>query len=270
MTFSLTPGSLAVRLLLVVGALSAFSPVSPAAETGYGVVEARVPQESGASDSSRAEVLDSSGGSGLDAILDGYNAGIRRALDAIDTLKVEQEMIEPYPDGTEKRALAVLRYNRDQGMVRDEMSSDLRYPTGNYTIQSLIGPELARADYEVSLEGREEAEGRYCHRLSIVARERDADHFDGTVWVSTEDLSLVRVSGRVADPPFPVSLITLDKVFEPGPHGLSLLRRHSGEVEASLGFVRKKGVRHIFYYDYELSVRPPAVEGSERATRGGQ
>ncbi len=67
------------------------------------------------------------------------------------------------------------------------------------------------------------------------------------------DLAPVRITGEVADPPFPVVLITLDKSFESGPGGLRLLRRHSGEVEVNLLLGTKRGLRHIFYDDYRVS-----------------
>ena len=100
------------------------------------------------------------------------------------------------------------------------------------------------------LRGVEEMEGRECYRLTVTALERDADHFDGDVWIETGNFGLVRIVGEVADSPFPLVRITLDKVFEPGPGGFWLLRRRSGEAEAQIGFIKKSGRRHVFYYDY--------------------
>lgn len=189
-------------------------------------------------------------GADLEEVLAGHNANVRRAIDCIDTLWVEQEMLEPQPDGTNKRALAVLTYGRSGVMTREEVSSDLGYPAGRYSLLSLIGPELTESEYSVELRGIEEMEGRECYRLSVTALSRDADHFDGDVWIETSGLGLVRIAGEVADSPFPLVRITLDKAFEPGPGGFWLLRRRSGEAEAQIGFIRKSGRRHVFYYDY--------------------
>lgn len=202
----------------------------------------------------------------LSEILDGYNEGIRLAMGAIETLTVEQEMVEPTENGGDKRSVAVLTYGRSTGMERTETSSELNYPPGEYTLGSLVGPELAASEYAVELAGTEEFEGTPCYVLTVTALERDSGHFDGTVWVSVGGFGLVRVEGRVADPPFPVSLITLDKVFEPHPSGYHLLRKHTGKVKAQLGFIKKSGMRHIFYYDY--NVEPPAAESESERGRG--
>lgn len=203
-------------------------------------------------------------GPSLEDILLGYNEGIRTAMSSIDTLVVEQEMIEPQGDGSDRRAVAVLTYGTAGGMERDELSSEISYPMGSYTLESLVGPELLVSDYAIELVGIEEMEGTRCHRLAVTALERDSSHFDGTVWIAADALGLVRIEGQVADPPFPVSLITLDKVFEPATGGFRLLRRHSGEVRVQLGFVKKRGVRHIFYYGYIVGVatsRPDRTGG---------
>ncbi len=197
-------------------------------------------------------VVDSIGILSLEDVLEGYNANIRGAMVAIDTLRVEQEMLEPTKEGGEKRALASLFYHRAEGMQREESSSDLGHPVGEYELQSLVGPELLQGEYDVLLSGVEEMEGRRCHRLSVTATQRDLEHFDGTVWVEVGSLGLVRIIGAVADPPFPVERIKLDKAFEPVPEGFRLLRRHTGEVDIRLGFVRRHGVMHIFYTDYVI------------------
>jgi hypothetical protein len=189
-------------------------------------------------------------------VLRGYNAGIRRAMDRIDTLRVAQEMIEPTEDGGEKRAEAVLHYGRDEGMVREELYSDLGHPVGEYALSSLVGPQIVAEEYEVRLDGIEEMEGRVCHRLAVSAIERDRDHFDGTVWIEVETLGLVRIVAEVADAPFPVKKVRLDKAFEPFGDGLHLLRRHTGEVEIQLAFVNRRGVMHIFYSDYAVRLSP--------------
>lgn len=189
-------------------------------------------------------------------VLARHNANIRRAIDCIDTLRVEQEMLEPQPDGTSKRGLAVLTYGRSGAMRREELSSNLGYPAGSYSLLSLIGPELSGSEYAVELVGTEEMEGRECYRLKVTALKRDADHFDGDAWIETTGFGLVRLAGEVADAPFPLVRITLDKAFEPGPGGFWLLRRRSGEAEAQIGFIRRSGRRHVFYYDYLVGTSP--------------
>jgi hypothetical protein len=199
---------------------------------------------------------DSSGTAGvaLDGLLDAYNANIRLTMDSIDTLRVMQEMVEPTSEGGRKGALAVLRYRRGEKMERDELSSDLGHPVGEYSLKSLVGPELLSDEYDVRLTGTEEMEGRTCHRLEVTATKRDSDHFDGSVWVEVGSLGLVRIVGEVADAPFPVRTVTLDKAFEPVPEGPRLLRRHTGEIDIQAAFVRRHGVMHIFYTDYEISL----------------
>ncbi|MCK4410512.1 MAG: hypothetical protein KAW67_10515 [Candidatus Eisenbacteria sp.] len=188
----------------------------------------------------------------LEDVLAGYNANIHDAIAAIETLRVEQEMLEPTKEDGEKRALALLLYSRGEGMRREERSSDLGHPVGEYELRSLVGPELPPAEYDVLLTGVEDMDGRRCYRLSVTAIERDVEHFDGTVWVEVGSLGLVRILGQVADPPFPVERITLDKAFEPVPEGFRLLRRHTGEIDIRLAFVRRHGMMHIFYADYAI------------------
>lgn len=188
----------------------------------------------------------------VEDVLAGYNANIIDAMAVVETLRVEQEMLEPTKSGGEKRALALLTYSRAEGMQREERSSDLGHPVGEYELRSLVGPELLLAEYDVLLAGVEDMEGRRCYRLSVTAIERDVEHFDGTVWVEVGSLGLVRILGEVADPPFPVEKITLDKAFEPVPEGLWLLRRHTGEIDIRLAFVSRHGLMHIFYTDYTI------------------
>ncbi len=196
--------------------------------------------------------VDSIGMLSLEEVLEGYNASIRGAMAAIETLRVEQEMLEPTKEGGEKKALASLFYRRAEGMRREELSSDLGHPVGEYELRSLVGPELLPGEYDILLAGVEDMEGRRCHMLSVTATLRDVAHFDGTVWVEVGSLGLVRIIGEVADPPFPVERIKLDKAFEPVPEGFWLLRRHTGEVDIRLGFVRRHGMMHIFYTDYAI------------------
>ncbi len=196
--------------------------------------------------------VDSIGMLSLEEVLEGYNANIHGAMAAIETLRVEQEMLEPAEEGGEKRAMASLFYRRAEGMQREEFSSDLGHPVGEYELQSLVGPELLSGEYDVLLAGVEDMEGRRCHRLSVTAIERDVEHFDGTVWVEVGSLGLARIIGEVADPPFPVERIKLDKAFEPVPEGFWLLRRHTGEIDIRLAFVRRHGMMHIFYTDYAI------------------
>ncbi|MFH1865236.1 MAG: hypothetical protein ABIK85_05075 [Candidatus Eisenbacteria bacterium] len=192
----------------------------------------------------------------LEEVLEGYNANISRAMAAIETLRVEQEMVEPAKDGGEKRALAVLHYNRVDGMSREELSGNLGHPVGEYQLSSLVGPELPSSEYDTLLASVEEMEGRRCYRLSVTAIERDTRHFDGTVWVEVGSLGLVRIIGEVADPPFPVQRIKLDKAFEPTPEGFRLLRRHTGEIDIKLALISRHGMMHIFYTDYAIASSP--------------
>ena len=196
--------------------------------------------------------VDSVGTASLDDVLAGYNANIRNAMAAIETLSVAQEMVEPTEEGGEKRALALLSYSRGEGMQREEISSGFGHPVGEYELRSLVGPELLRAEYDILLTGVEDMEGRRCYRLSVTAIERDVEHFDGTVWVEVGSLGLVRIIGQVADPPFSIERITLDKAFEPVPEGLWLLRRHTGEIDIRLAFVSRHGMMHVFYTDYAI------------------
>jgi len=204
-----------------------------------------VVQDAGASASS-ADSLD------LAPLLESYNARVEGALRDIDSLVVRQEMFEPQADGSELRATAILSYKSGEEMIREVLSSDLAHPAGQYRLSSLVGPVLDEDEYVVRFEGVEEVGGHECYRLAVGAIARDADHFDGTVWVSTADASPVRIVGEVADPPFPVVWIHIDKTFERHASGLWLLYRHTGEVEVSVLFVKKKGLRHIFYEDYEV------------------
>ena len=54
----------------------------------------------------------------LDRILAEYNAGIERSEAFIESLWVEQVIIDPQDDGTSKEARAVLTYGRDGKMER--------------------------------------------------------------------------------------------------------------------------------------------------------
>jgi hypothetical protein len=197
---------------------------------------------------------DTVGTLGRDEVLEGYNTGIARAMADIETLRVEQELVEPTDNDGMKRALAVLLYDRENGMEREELSEGLGHPVGEYGLSSLVGPELLPDEYDVTFAGVEDMEGLQCYRLDITATERDAEHFDGTVWVDTRSLGLVRIVGEVADPPFPVRKIKLDKAFEPTPEGLWLLRRHTGEIDIKLALIRRRGMMHIFYTNYSLTL----------------
>lgn len=211
---------------------------------------AGTPAVAGSAETARA---DTSALLNLEEVLAGYNANISHAMTAIETLRVEQEMVEPTKDGRQKGALAVLLYHRDEGMHREELSSNLGHPVGEYTLSSLAGPELLFGEYDVLLTGVEEMEGRWCYVLSVTAIERDAEHFDGTVWVEVGSLGLVRIIGEVADPPFPVERIKLDKAFEPTPEGFRLLSRHTGEADIRLALISRHGMMHIFYTDYTIA-----------------
>ena len=189
----------------------------------------------------------------LDELLAGYNANIEHAMTAIETLSVRQEMVEPEEGGGEKRALAVLTYGRERGMEREELSSDIGHPKGEYTLRSLVGPEILADEYGAVLAGIEEMDGRTCYRVSVTALERDRDHFDGDVWIEVGSLGLVHIVGEVADAPFPVQRVRLDKAFEPVADGFRLLRRHTGEVDIKLALISRHGLMHIFYLDYAVT-----------------
>jgi len=194
----------------------------------------------------------------LDEIIESYDAGIVSTRSLIESLSVNQIMVEPQKDGSSKRAQAVLTYVVGKGMRRDELASELSYPVGEFTLESLTGPELGSDEYSLALGGTEEMEGDMCYRVDVTAVARDMHHFDGTVWISVTDHGPVRVAGVVADPLFPVTEITLDKSFEPFGSGMRLVARHSGEVEANLLVGRKRALRHIFYEEYRIAlIRQP-------------
>lgn len=186
-----------------------------------------------------------------DQLLLRYNAEISLALGAIESLRVEQNFLEPQEDGSFKTARAVLTYAAGEGVERQIVESEISHMFGKYTLESLVGPRIELSEYEVALEGAEEKDGHDCYRLAIEALVRDADHFDGTIWISRTHPGPVRIVGEVADPPFPLTEIKLDKSFELQPCGLWLVRRHTGEAEVSL-FGRRSGTRHIFYDGYEI------------------
>lgn len=187
------------------------------------------------------------------SVVERYNAGIRLAEGAVESLRVCQDMDEPQTDGTMRHARAVLSYTKGTGMERQVLSSDLAYPAGDYTLTSLIGPVLEMSEYDIRIEGVEAMGGVDCYHLVVEATERDKDHLDGDVWVARESFALVRIAGTVSAPPFPIAEIRLDKRFAPGPRGLSLLRSHTGEVRAGLVLGRKRGVRHINYREYVVN-----------------
>jgi len=190
----------------------------------------------------------------IEALLERYDTGILRTRSLIESLSVNQVMVEPQKSGISKRATAVLTYVAGERMTREELSSELSYPAGEYTLESLTGPELGVDEYSLTLSGTEELEETLCYRVDVRAVLRDMHHFDGTIWISVVDHGPVRIVGEVADPPFPVTEITLDKSFGPYGDGMRLLTRHSGEVEVNLILGRKRGLRHIFYEDYSITL----------------
>lgn len=215
-------------------------------------------------------VGDSSGGPAVgpavdvEEILSRYNEGIHRTLAGIESLRVVQTIFEPQDDGSTKRACAILSYEGERGMVREETFSELAYPVGEYTLSSLVGPVLEPSGYSVEYAGVEEEEGVSCHRLEVTATSRDHKHFDGSVWISTENLAPVRIVGEVADPPFPAKEVRLDKLFAEGPNGLRLVRRHAGRGEFRILFVTKRGERTIYYDDYEIVFTGASGDAAER------
>ncbi len=188
-------------------------------------------------------------------ILSRYNAVIVWERAAVESLSVRQTMVEPQADGSTKTSEAALEYTVEGGMERHVIFSEISNPAGEYTLDSLIGPELRDGEYALEYAGCDTVEGEATYHVRVTAVSRDSRHFDGDIWISSADFTPVRVAGQVADAPFPVVLITLDKSFKPGPGGLRLLHRHSGEVEVNLLFGTRRGLRHIFYDDYEVSFR---------------
>jgi len=203
----------------------------------------------------------------LDRILAEYNAGIERSEAFIESLWVEQVIIDPQDDGTNKEARAVLKYGRDGRMEREVTKRGVPYMVGEYTLGSLLGPTMLEDQYRIAHDGVEMKEGVLCHRLSVEALVRDADHFDGTLWVSCERPGPVRIIGEVSDPPFPAVRVALDKAFQQGPYGVWLVRRHTGEAEVSL-LVRRRGVRHIFYDGYRVVAGPGRAPADSTGATG--
>ena len=199
----------------------------------------------------------------VDEIVDRYNDGVRRALMGIDSLRVAQTIFEPQDDGGTRRACAVLTYGRGRGMVREETFSELFYPVGEYTLESLIGPVLDRSVYRIDYAGSEKAEGAWCHRLDVTATTRDYRYFDGSIWVAADSFSPVRIVGSVANPPFPAVEVKLEKVFAEGPHRLWLVRRHTGRGEFRVLFITKRGERTIYYDDYDVEFVEPTNDAPE-------
>jgi len=218
---------------------------------------------SGAAGSAARAPARTAGAPSLGAILDGYNAGVERALAAIESLRVTQETYEPRPDGEPRRATATLVYGRGCPVERRDVTSNLVYPAGDCTLASLVGPTIDTVGYAVTLSGVETMEGEPSYRLDLLAKTRDVDHFDGTIWISTSGLGPVRIAGVVADPPFPLREIKLDKSFTEVEGGIRLLRRHTGEAQAGAILGRKRGTRHIFYEDYRLLLAAHDPEDEE-------
>jgi hypothetical protein len=190
------------------------------------------------------------------SVVERYNACIRLAEGAVESLRVYQEMDEPQAGGAPRQARAVLSYTKGEGMERRELSSSLAYPAGEYTLSSLVGPFLEPSEYRIRLEGTEVVDGVDCYRLAVEALKRDKDHLDGDVWVSQASFAPVRIVGAVSAPPFPLAEIRLDKRFAPGPAGIALLRSHAGEVRTGLILGRKRGTRDITYRHYVVNGVP--------------
>jgi len=189
-------------------------------------------------------------------LLAAYNATIEAAMTRIESLQVRQEIVEPCEGGPHRTATALLVYERGRGLTRTLVESNLRYPSGKYRLESLVGPRINPQEYRVTVVGREYMEGETCLRIDVEALERDVDHFDGSIWISLMDSGPVRVAGSVADPPFPAREILLDKSFEVVGEGLRLVRRHTGEVEVGALLGGQRGVRHIFYENYIVVAAP--------------
>jgi len=199
---------------------------------------------------------------GAEELLADYNAGVRAAMTGIDSLWVRQEIIEPCDDGADRTATALLTYMRGRELRREVVRSELRYPSGEYRLESLVGPEVLPEEYRVTVVGRERMEGEACVRVELVALLRDVDHFDGTIWIAVDDRGPVRITGKVADPPFPTREILLDKSFQRVADRFRLVRRHTGEVEVGMILGGGRGIRHIFYEDYR--VRAGDEDGTSR------
>jgi len=61
--------------------------------------------------------------------------------------------------------------------------------------------DITPANYNFSLEGAEDCNGRSCYRLTISPRRRDKYSLDGEIWVDAEDYSIVRIHGVPARRP---------------------------------------------------------------------
>jgi negative regulator of sigma E activity len=70
--------------------------------------------------------------------------------------------------------------------------------------QSTNGKEqvsIVPANYKFTLTGKEECDGRPCHRLQIIPKKKDRYSINGHVWVDAEDGAIVRIQGSPAKRP---------------------------------------------------------------------
>ena len=61
--------------------------------------------------------------------------------------------------------------------------------------------DIIPANYNFSLVGREECNGRACYRMRISPKRRDKYLLEGEVWIDAEDCSIVRIHGAPAKRP---------------------------------------------------------------------
>ncbi len=61
--------------------------------------------------------------------------------------------------------------------------------------------DIIPANYNFSLLGAEDCNGRSCYRMGISPRRRDKYALDGEVWIDSEDYSIVRIHGAPAKRP---------------------------------------------------------------------
>jgi hypothetical protein len=74
---------------------------------------------------------------------------------------------------------------------------------------------LTEANYQFSLAGREQMDGRDCFVLNITPRTKNKFLYDGKIWVDTEDFAVVHIRARPAkNPSFWIKRVDIEHEYE--------------------------------------------------------